>query len=71
MNLRDDDVVSAVALVMETNTSADVQDELEAGADGASDAQATTNGADAEASAESAPESGDESSANGSDGVGE
>ncbi|HKN95349.1 MAG TPA: DNA gyrase subunit A [Thermoleophilaceae bacterium] len=71
MNLRDDDVVSAVALVMETNTSADVQDELEAGADGASDAQATTNGAGAEASAESAPESGDESSANGSDGAGE
>jgi DNA gyrase subunit A len=31
MNLREDDVVSAVALVMETNTSAQVQDELAEG----------------------------------------
>jgi hypothetical protein len=31
MNLRDDDVVSAVALVMETNTSAQVQAEIATG----------------------------------------
>jgi DNA gyrase subunit A len=34
MNLRDDDVVSAVALVMETNTSAQVQGEIAEGAEG-------------------------------------
>ena len=39
MNLRDDDLVSAVALVMETNTEADaaVADELSEGADGAAE----------------------------------
>ena len=35
MNLRDDDVVSAVALVMETNTSAQVQEEIADAGDGA------------------------------------
>src|SRR4029079_8157238 len=34
MNLRDDDQVSAVALVMETNTSAQVQEEIADGAEG-------------------------------------
>jgi DNA gyrase subunit A len=61
MNLRDDDRVSAVALVMETNTSAQVQGEMvdDAGAD-----VATTNGASAEAAgADEAPE------ASGSDGA--
>jgi DNA gyrase subunit A len=48
MNLRDDDVVSAVALVMETNTSAQVQEEI---ADGVEDTLAA-EGADGAVAAE-------------------
>ena len=69
MNLRDDDVVSAVALVMETNTSAQVQTDLveeeaaEAGAPPAAspDAAAYTDAEspEPESSDEGAPESDD------------
>ncbi|HEX6459141.1 MAG TPA: DNA gyrase subunit A [Thermoleophilaceae bacterium] len=67
MNLRDDDVVSAVALVMETNTSAQVQDEL---AEGPEDTVAAQAGADV-AEADVPADGGDNASANGSDGAGE
>jgi DNA gyrase subunit A len=75
MNLRDDDVVSAVALVMETNTSAQVQTDLveeeaaEAGAPPATDAAAAPEAAaepaaeadeaEPEAAEDDAPESDD------------
>jgi DNA gyrase subunit A len=65
MNLRDDDQVSAVALVMETNTSAQVQGEI------AEDPEATlaSNGAGAEpAEAGEAPEA---SGSDGADGASE
>jgi DNA gyrase subunit A len=76
MNLRDDDVVSAVALVMETNTSAQVQEEMGDAGDGMTPAQAGADGAEADASAESdgpaEPESSDDFSTDaGSDGAGE
>jgi DNA gyrase subunit A len=51
MNLRDDDVVSAVALVMETNTSAQVQGDLGEGENGEAE-----NGDGAAAPALEAPE---------------
>jgi DNA gyrase subunit A len=59
MNLREEDVVSAVALVMETNTSAQVQADLveeEAAGDGAAPAAAADDAADTSAEA---PESSD------------
>jgi DNA gyrase subunit A len=74
MNLRDDDVVSAVALVMETNTAAQVQgdlvedDDAEAGAQPAdvdaaadtdTDADTDTEAPEPESSDEDAPESDD------------
>jgi len=58
MNLRDDDVVSAVALVMETNTSAQVQGEI------ADDAEGTIA-----ASADGAGETGETPEADGTDGA--
>jgi DNA gyrase subunit A len=59
MNIRDDDRVSAVALVMETNTSAQVQEEI------ADETGAATNGADGAVAGDgAAPE------ASGSDGAG-
>jgi DNA gyrase subunit A len=51
MNLRDDDVVSAVALVMETNTSAQVQTELGDGEEVATDAADTLAAAEEEPTA--------------------
>jgi DNA gyrase subunit A len=51
MNLRDDDVVSAVALVMETNTSAQVQTELDDGEEVATDAADTLAAAEEEPTA--------------------
>jgi DNA gyrase subunit A len=67
MNLREDDVVSAVALVMETNASAQVQDELAEGeeqtlaavGDGA-DGDAPEAAADAEALDDAPDEAGDD-----------
>jgi DNA gyrase subunit A len=64
MNLRDDDVVSAVALVMETNTSAQVQEEI---ADEAGDTIAAVESADGdepEASVADVPDLGEDESAN-------
>jgi DNA gyrase subunit A len=59
MNLRDDDRVSAVALVMETNTSAQVQEEIAQGPEGT----LATNGAGEDVDAGEAP------GASGSDGA--
>ncbi len=57
MNLREDDVVSAVALVMETNTSAQVQEEIAEGAeDTLADAAPAADADSAEAETDTADE---------------
>jgi DNA gyrase subunit A len=56
MNLRDDDVVSAVALVMETNTSAQVQSGLDDGGNGEVEGAEVEGGDGAQAPALEAPE---------------
>jgi DNA gyrase subunit A len=77
MNLREDDVVSAVALVMETNTSAQVQDELAEGeeetlaavGDGADGADGETPEAAVDDADDAEPESdeGDDDAAEGAE----
>jgi DNA gyrase subunit A len=60
MNLRDDDQVSAVALVMETNTSAQVQEEIADGAEGTlAAAEGSEDGSVAGASSEADGATGD------------
>jgi DNA gyrase subunit A len=68
MNLRDDDVVSAVALVMETNTSAQVQADIAVGEDDT--LVSATGAANGDAPDDAVTEAPDASPDDGADGAG-